>query len=86
MKTTDKGKLTLNIKKWEAKEMSWAQSLSNKQAENLNYKLCQLTPNSAYQIVADGKKLGRFEVSAKGELSFSYKSSATPKEIKIYQE
>ena len=75
------GKLTLQIEKWDAKEMSWTQVSTAKKPALLYYKIGSLAPNAAYSVTLDGKATGKYTSDADGDVSFIYKSAGVAKRI-----
>lgn len=82
-KTDHNGKLTLHIKKWTADEMNWTQSSPNNKTGGLSYKICLLSPNTAYSIKANGVAIGHYKSNGVGSLVFNYNTSITAKNIVI---
>ncbi|MDP4213581.1 MAG: trehalase family glycosidase [Bacteroidota bacterium] len=83
VKTTPDGRLTLNIRQWEPRQMEWIQSSENKQPRKLGYILSRLRPDSEYLVAAAGRRIGHFKTDHNGSFAFNYKTSVPAERIVV---
>jgi hypothetical protein len=81
VKTTSNKKFTLDLQEWDPGQVSWLQSSEDTNANNLVYRLDNLTPNNSYNLSIDGILIKTLKSNANGSLMFNYYTGSKP--IKI---
>ncbi len=75
--------LSLDIKIWNEKQLSWTQSSKDDSPDKLFYRVNRLKPNCFYTISIDNKIAKRIRSNNTGSLLFSYTTNKNTNEIKI---
>lgn len=73
VKKESSGRLTLDMKEWNARRMAWQQSADRQPPGKLEYTIAHLLPGNYYSILKNGKLLQRKKSNLAGELHFGDK-------------
>lgn len=85
LSTTTKQKITVAIQSWTSGEMAWKQSVEDKSAGHVYYRLNNLDPNTAYSVSVNNKSIKKLKSDAAGiiELNDGSRSKAKTSTIVV---
>jgi len=83
LSTISKQKLTIEIQKWSADEMSWKQSAEDINPPAIKYKVNGLQPNKPYTVFINDKLIKRIHSNTKGSLLFDDNTHSNAQSIVV---
>jgi hypothetical protein len=78
--------LILEVKEWSNNKMVWNQSSFDNKINKVNFSVCNLIPNTSYNITRSGKKTLNIKSDAAGKLAYSDKVLINPEEVVIIKQ
>jgi hypothetical protein len=80
---TANSNITVDIDKWNEAEMQWTQTSTDKQANKILYNFSELSPNTNYQIMVNGKIVTRIKSNSSGSFVFNHAAGKSGDKIVI---
>lgn len=83
MEINSAGNLSIEIKNWNENEMTFTPSSNDTGSKNVLYKLKGLKAGALYDVLADGKSIGKRKSTNAGSIVFNGETVGNMKEIRI---